>query len=422
MRRNTNEPRSGNLQRRGMEGLGCRRQDAEGEISRMTIPHHLLTVWNPSYASDAMDEHLRVLLHWAREREKGEADKDDVYVWWGKIRSPNRKGPLPHDDAIATIDEQVKAGTETHLYLTDYRSLYVAWIGEITAEHLPKEQLEELDHMPAYYREQFADFWFQLWDIRRLVADDTPAVIEELRRLRNTRYHDRPVSLYGGMVELPLIVTREDGVSWFSDRDVLTDGQLWAQRESELKGETERMQKELRDNLLGPDIWGVLEPATRTFLASAEAVFRARKDDPAFDFSGPAVEYAKAVETGLNALLFPAMRKALSGHREADRSVLLDNRTLDLGQRVPPQGLGAIHLMLDKKPLVATAIRKALPNDQAWILSELPHQLRRIMNLRNPAAHSQACTRDQVGARRQEILGIGHEGIIVRLARAKMMS
>jgi len=132
------------------------------------------------------------------------------------------------------------------------------------------------------------------------------------------------------------------------------------------------------------------------------------------------MEYSKAVETELNALLFPAMRKILSGHRKADRSVLLDNRPIDLGQKVPPQGLGAIHLMLDKKPLVATAVRKALPNDQAWILSELPHRLRRIMDLRNPAAHSQACTRDQVGARRQEILGIGHEGIIVRLGRAKV--
>jgi hypothetical protein len=36
-------------------------------------------------------------------------------------------------------------------------------------------------------------------------------VIEALGRLRNTRDRDRPVSLYGGMVELPLIATRDDG-------------------------------------------------------------------------------------------------------------------------------------------------------------------------------------------------------------------
>jgi len=29
------------------------------------MPHHLLTLWNPSYAADAIDEHLAVLLDWA---------------------------------------------------------------------------------------------------------------------------------------------------------------------------------------------------------------------------------------------------------------------------------------------------------------------------------------------------------------------
>jgi len=386
----------------------------------MSLPHHLVTLWNPSYAADAMDEHLRMLLDWAGRWQRGEAESDEVYVWWGRIRSSRRKEALPHGEAIAALDAQVREGLETHLYLTDYRSLYVAWLGEITAEDLPKSQPGELDHMPEYYRRQSADFWFQLWDIRRLVADDTPAVIEELRRLGNVRYHDSPVSLYGGMVDLPLIVTREDGVSWFADRDVLTDGQLWAQRESELKSETERMHKELRDNLLGPDVWSVLEPSTRTFLASAEAVFRARKDDPGFDFSGPAVEYAKAVETELNHLLLPALRKALAGKAVADRSVLLDHRTLDLGLRAPPQSLGTLLVMLEKKPAVEKALRQALPHDHSWLLGELPHALRRVLEVRNPAAHSGATARDSVGARRSEVLGIGREGLIVRLARAKM--
>jgi hypothetical protein len=387
----------------------------------MAPTRHLLTLWNPSYASDAMDEHLRVLLDWAGRARRGEADPDDIYVWWGRIRSPNRKGALPHAEEIAAIDAQIRSGSETHLYLTDYRSLYVAHLGEITADNLPKDTPDELHHMPDYYRTQFADFWFRLWDLRRLVGDDTPAVIEELKRLRNTRYHDRPVSLYGGMVELPLVVTREDGLSWFSDKDVLTDGHLWAERESELRGETERMARELRENLLGPEVWGVLEPATRTFLASAEAVFRTRKDDPAFDFSGPAVEYAKAVEAELNAVLFPAMRKVLAGVTEAERTVRLDSGLLELGKRVPPQSLGAILLMLEKKPTVGKAIRKAFSQtDAGWILGELPHCLRRIVELRNPAAHSGASTRDAVSVRRREILGIGLEGAIPRIARVRM--
>jgi hypothetical protein len=35
-----------------------------------------------------------------------------------------------------------------------------------------------------------------------------------------------PVSLYGGMYQLPLIVTHDDDVRWFADRELLTAGQL----------------------------------------------------------------------------------------------------------------------------------------------------------------------------------------------------
>jgi hypothetical protein len=107
-------------------------------------------------------------------------------------------------------------------------------------------------------------FGCRLWDLRRLVADDTPGVIEALGRLRNTRYHDRPVSLYGGMVELPLIVTRDDGARWFADRDLLTSGRLWAERDADLRVDTQRLARELPDNLFGREVWAMFETATRT--------------------------------------------------------------------------------------------------------------------------------------------------------------
>ena len=104
-----------------------------GPLMSMTHPpRHLLTVWNPSYSGDVLDTHLSVLLEWSAERDAGRADDDDVYVWWAKIRSKNRDGRLPHHREVLALDEQTQQGPETHLYLTDYRSLYVAEIGEIT--------------------------------------------------------------------------------------------------------------------------------------------------------------------------------------------------------------------------------------------------------------------------------------------------
>jgi hypothetical protein len=112
------------------------------------LPQHLLTVWNPSYASDAMDDHLRLLIEWADRCRRGEAEAEDVYVWWAKLRSAHRGTPLPHYHDILRIQQQVEADVETHLYLTDYRSLYVGHVDEITADPVMSEH-DELDHAPA---------------------------------------------------------------------------------------------------------------------------------------------------------------------------------------------------------------------------------------------------------------------------------
>ena len=42
--------------------------------SEPILPHHLVTVWNPSYASDAMDEHLAVLIDCAGRAQAGQAE------------------------------------------------------------------------------------------------------------------------------------------------------------------------------------------------------------------------------------------------------------------------------------------------------------------------------------------------------------
>jgi len=389
------------------------------------MPLHLLALWNPAYSGTAMDAHLDLLLKGAARRGAegaGEgAGDEEPYVWWAKLRSENRQSARPpHADDVLALQAQIDAGTETHLYLTDYRSLYVGLLDEITADNILADSPDEADHMPAYYRGRPVDFWFRLLDLRRLVADDTEDTIRTLQALRNTRYHDRPVSLYGGMVDLPLIVRRDDEITWFADRDTLTDGRLWAEHDARNRSETERLARELRDHLLSPAIWDRLEPATRSFLASGEAIWRARAGDPGFDFSGPAVEYAKAVEAELNALVFPSARKHLKSRAPADREVLMDGTRLDLGGRVPHQTLGAIRTLLQKNDTFQKALTQSLPHDHKWLLGELPPRIQTLSDLRNPAAHSGLLSREDAREAREQVLGIGCEGLIVKLARVRM--
>ena len=168
-----------------------------------------------------MEEHLAILLARAAAAGDRVLEDEEVYVWWGKIRSSNRQQPLANHGDIQRLasDLDLEKRDSFDLYLTDYRSLYVAEVDEIIEGDLPDGGRA---HAPAYYFGEpvlHCDFWFCIRDIRRLVVDDMPAVIAELKRLRNVRYHDRPVSLFGGMVDLPLVVTRPDGRAMFDHRE-----------------------------------------------------------------------------------------------------------------------------------------------------------------------------------------------------------
>ncbi|MCU0619379.1 MAG: hypothetical protein MUF40_05695, partial [Gemmatimonadaceae bacterium] len=187
----------------------------------MPAPRHLVAVWNPAYAGDGMDAHLRLLVAAAQAaRRDPEIPDEDVCVYWGQVRSRNRQQRYPYDDQIAALAAELTteapAPRELQLYLTDYRTLYVCHVDLILAgDEVDAE--EQRDYAPDYYARTGlrVDWWFRLRDARRLVHDDLEAVIAQLARLRNVNYGGRPVSLYGGMVDLPIVVERDDGITWF---------------------------------------------------------------------------------------------------------------------------------------------------------------------------------------------------------------
>jgi len=371
------------------------------------VTRHLVTVWNPSYAENAMEQHLAVLLGHAK------ADPDDAYVWWGKVRSENRLQRQAHEQEVEAIDDALAADLdmkeEVQLYLTDYRSLYVAAVDEIVREL----DAAELGSAPAYYRRRnlHCDFWFRLSDIRLLVADDLLGVIRELRQLRNVHYHDKPVSLYGGMVDLPLVVTRPDGRRFFDreERDAITEGRHWAQWDAEQGSGVAAMERELRDNLLGEKVWAALEPTTRRFLATGEKLFREHRADPAFDF-GPVIgAFAKALEVQCRTVLRRALAKA---PRDA-RLVNVNGQTVDLAEQ-RTLTLGQLNHALSTEQKLAAALTAALA-DRGWFSGQLPPILAAFTEVRNPGVHETRVDRATAAHWRDQLLGVGSEGIFTRL-------
>lgn len=379
---------------------------------------HLLTLWNPIYGPNVMELHLEVLLDKMSQQRQGSLAEDDVYVWWGKVRSPHRDKPLPHLNDIRALDaelaETASDPSEIHLYLTDYRSLYVAEVGEITCDDVLKE---DPTHVPAYYERNdlICDCWFRLWDVRRLVTDDLVSVAAELRRLRNARHHGHPVSLYGGMVELPLIVTRPDGARFFDPqaRERLTEGKYWAEFDAERVG-VGAMERDLRENLFGDDHWANLDPVARTFIATAEKIFRDHRSDPVFDFTPVIVEFAKVFEVQCNAVL----GRALTGAPPDVRRANVEGKTIDVVKE-GPLTLGQLGIVVGGERALVGLLRKRLRHGD-WFSASLPPILTEFAKLRNPAAHTGRVTRDTATYWRNELLGIGSYGVLTQLAEVRL--
>jgi hypothetical protein len=103
-----------------------------------------------------------------------------------------------------------------------------------------------------------------------------------------------------------------------------------------------------------------------------------------------------------------------------DRDVVVDGRRIDLGARVPHQSLGTILHLLEHDDAVGRALGTAFSHADAGTLRGIaPREIRGLLELRNPAAHSEAVSRERVERLRALVMGVGCEGILVRLARAK---
>jgi hypothetical protein len=398
----------------------------------MTEPLHLLTVWNPAYQVDALEEHVQALRHWAAESRRAheraeaagtasEGPHADAYVWWGLVRSPNRVGDLTEEvrASLRRVQTQLAAGDvpETHLYITDFQSLYVADLLDVhiveTDGPLPDD---EYAHVPDYYGEKglACEAWFQLADVRSLVRRDLPQVAAQLRQLLNANYHDRPVSLYGGMVDLPLLVTETRAQAWFDlvEREEITDGRLWVEWDSMEAGGVADMERQLRDDLFGREAWTRLDPLARRFIASAEKTFRDHRDDPGYDFGPVVVAFSKALEMQLRQLLRHYLRHAGGAARFVNG--------VDLVTGTPT--LGVITEALRWEPggsaTASANYLKSLQGPAASLVGELSGFLHRFTELRNDATHEKFISLADVQVWRNALVGVGSDGWFVRIARA----
>ena len=172
------------------------------------------------------------------------------------------------------------------------------------------------------------------------------------------------------------------------------------------------MERDLRENLLGDEVWLALDPAARTFIASSETIFRQQRTDPAFDFAPVVTNLAKAVEVTCNAVLRrvgPLLPREL-------RQVKLDGKTLDLA--TAHLSIGQLASVLRGRTPLHRALRQRLRNGD-WFVDTFPAVLSDVAGVRNPGAHRSRTDAETAIRLRNRLMGVGDRGIFVELTRVQ---
>src|SRR5512141_1766013 len=82
-------------------------KDIGAPMSDAKTSRHLVGVWNPSYGADVMESHIMLLRERAEQFRDGHEDEENVYVWWGRIRSSRRQEALPHIADVLALESEL---------------------------------------------------------------------------------------------------------------------------------------------------------------------------------------------------------------------------------------------------------------------------------------------------------------------------
>jgi hypothetical protein len=217
------------------------------------------------------------------------------------------------------------------------------------------------------------------------------------------------------MVDLPLVVTRPEEFRLFDPevRDRVTDEKLWVEFDAEAGG-VGAMERELRENLFGDVVWMALEPAARTFIATAEKTFRDHRSDPGADFGLVIGGLAKALEVSCNAV----MGRTLPLLPSRDRQANLDGRTVDLIERKHLM-LGQFTRAVGGERELNAALTRLLEHG-AWFTGSLPAIVEEVIAVRNPGVHETRVDRETATRLRDKLMGVGCQGTFAELARVRV--
>jgi len=363
---------------------------------------HLLILYNPYYQKNVIEEHVSILIN--------QNSQSSATVAFGKVRSRLRDYEHPHEEKLQSLYRSISRTNYLQLFLTDYSSIYVAKVIEVT-------QKECWDLAPAYYREKGLDVetWFIISDIRRIVHNDFVQVRDRvLANFTTPNFGGHHYAVYGNSYVYPLVVEMDNEIDYFE-----TDSEEFRYFTEIFKSEARLKSKQsLIDYRFGEEVFYALHPNTQDALISAELEFRENKNDPLYDFTAVVIHLSKAFEKEVYLFLRTLFIKLIEyDHRLGGIEYSVQGKGYTLSDYKNHKPNLGTHKYLLKNRHIQQAIHRYVSNPAVkyFILATIPDTINTIQPVRNEAAHGETTPLSKCVTMRNRIIGIGEHGILCEL-------
>ena len=363
---------------------------------------NLLTLYNPYYQKDVIEQHVNILL--------SQDSQSSPKVAFGKIRSKLRNYDHPYEEKLQEIYQSVSKKNYLQLFLTDYSSVYVAKVIGVINDDC-------FDIAPAYYKKKNLDVenWFVISDIRRVVHNDFEQVRDKiLGNVTTPNFGGHHYAIYGNSYVYPLVIEMDSEVDYFeNENDEFRYFTEIFKSEKRLE-----VKKALIDYRFGEEIFYALHPNTQDALISAEIEFQENRDDSLYDFSSVVLKLSKAFEKEIYLFLRKLFMELIKKDKrlgDIEYSVQgLKYKLSDYRNNKP--NLGTNKFLLNNQ-YVKSAIKEYSKDFllQYFIFVTIPKILNTVQPLRNEAAHGEATSIKECVDLREKVIGIGESGILCEL-------
>jgi len=366
--------------------------------------HNLLILYNPYYQKNVIEEHIDILLN--------SDSQSNAKAAFGKIRSKLRDYEHPYQERLNEIYDSISEENYLQLFLTDYSSIYVAKVIEVTTE-------DRSDMAPDYYRHKKLDVerWFVISDMREIVRNDFESIRDRiLSNFTTPNFGDHHYAIYGNSYVYPLVVEMDEKMDYFENDN---DGFRYF---TEIFKSQNRLdtKKALIDYRFGEKSFYSLHPNTQDAIISAEMEYAENKSDPLYDFTAVVIKLSKAFEKELYLFLrklFAFLISKESRLSHIDYTVQGRDFTLSDYQYNKPN-LGTNKYLL-KQHHIKNALNQYIKDFalKYFIFSTIPKAINAIQPIRNEAAHGESASFQECARLRESIIGIGESGLLCELVR-----